>query len=278
MSNMYSRIASSIVAAFALACAPVSAEVVTGVLVSDSQVTPNHSTGTRPSVPLYAMVKDETTVFHFNQHYSQMPIKWTLELPEGMENSNYEITSASVLAYLSAASPLFNPNSGELKMFGTGFSGESAYTLANWTEASGYHGPTAASATPLQDPYLIELGTGTRAEDNLEATPWAVGVIDPADFDGTAELTEAVPVRFHFDVNNAQVRDYLKAGLDNGLIMFTVASTYPAGQPGGASPGYPALVTKEGVGNSEHGTVQQAALLTIDVSQQASASNWSLYN
>ncbi len=271
--------ACAVLAALAIASTPANAAEVTGEILADSQITPNSSKTREPSIPLYAMVKGPGAPYQFNQHYSQMPVKWSVELPNEFEGTNYQITDAQVVVYLSKKQPtLWTPSSGEIKLFGTGFSGESSYTLENWSEDSGYFGPGAASALPLQDPYLIELGTGNRAEDNLQATPWATGDIGPG-YDGTAAPADAIPVTFNLPVNNPQVRDYLKDSLDRGLIMFTIAATYVAGQPGPGAPatGYPYLVAREGVGNNEHGTIQQAPAITIEVAAPASVSNWHLY-
>lgn len=266
------------VAAVALAT-PAGAATVVGVDVADSQITPNHSTGTSKAIPLYAFIKDESTVFTFNSHYSQMPIKWTLDVPTELEGTNYVITSASVTLYQQANEGFWDPTAGDLKLFKTAFSGDTGETAASWTEAKGYYGPGAASATPLQDPYLSELGTGDRAEDDLTATAWAVGEVDSS-YDGSTIPTEAVPIRFYFDVNDSEIRQYLHDGLDAGFIMFTVASTHAASQPGsgGGDPvDYPRIVTKEGVGDPAYGTIQKAPTLTIEISGQASARDWNLY-
>lgn len=279
MTNFHRGFACVMLAALALATPSANAAEITGEILADSQITPNSSKGAEPAIPLYAMVKAPGAPFKFNQHYSQMPVKWAVELPAEYEDTNYQITEAQVVVYLSKKQPtLWDPSTGQLKLFGTGFSGDSSYTLENWTEGSTYYGPGAATELPLQDPYLIELGTGNRAEDNLEATPWAAGDIGPG-YDGTALPAEAIPVTFTLPVNNAQVRDYLKDGLDRGYIMFTIAATYPTLQPQPGQPaiGYPYIVAREGVGNTEHGTIQQAPALTIEVAPQASASNWHLY-
>lgn len=270
----------AVAAACALAVAATShGAMVVGVDVADSQITPNHSTGSSKAIPLYAFVKPDPPPFQFNAHYSQMPIKWTLDLPDDLEGTNYQVTSASVTVYQQAGEAFWNPADGQIKLFKTAFSGGSGETSGTWTEAEGYYGPGAATPTPLQDPYLSELGTGNHAEDNLSATPWAVGQVDSS-YNGSSNPTDAVPIRFVFDTNNPEIRQYLKDGLNTGYIMFTMASTFAASMPGsgGSTPvDYPKIVTKEGLSDASLGASRKAPTLTIDVSGPAAASNWQLY-
>ncbi len=255
---------------------PAQAGTVNGVLTGDANLTPNHSTGTGKTIPVYAFYKDETSPYMFNRHYSSMHMKWTVALPPELENTPYAITSARIVLWQAANADAWNPASGQLKMFATGITGQNGFTEATWTETQGYVGPGVVSATPLQDPYLIELGTGNRAEDNLAATPYSVGTFDPS-YDGSASPAEAFPITFNLDVSNSDVRQQLRDDLESGIAMWSLVGTFPAAQPGGPPATYPRLVTKEGVSEPANGTLQQAPALIMEISTHSAASNWDLY-
>lgn len=273
-------LASALVLSQAAAQAPTTSALVNGTLVADSQITPNHSTGSRETIPVYAYYRDESdpNAFMFNLHYSQMPVKWTLELPD-LGGASYTITSATVIAYQAPVAAVWQPADFQIKLFKTGFDPSFPVNVANWTESNGYVGPGAATATPPQNPYLSELGTGNRAENNATAIAWSVGTVG-AGYDGTSAPTDAVPVTFPLDVNNVEIEAYLREGLDNGAIMFTIVSTFPGLMPGGGGgtpTDYPKLISKEGAGNSAMGENRSATRLIIEVTPASSVADWEIY-
>lgn len=270
-----------LLAAAVLAASTASAQTtVVGDLTDDRYMNPNPpvstSDGTRTLAPIFAFPKDEETTFQFNQHYSMLYMKWDLELPAELEGQELALSSATVTVWQRAGRGEWDPNEYEIKLFAVEFTGESGVTAETWTEATPYFGPTSSSPTPLMDPFFRELGTGLRAEDNLEATPWALGVVDPS-FDGSEVPTEAFPITFTLDVSNPEIRDWILDDFDRGFAFWVIASTFPASQPGtGASADYPRLVTKEGVSNPDFGTLQQAPRLEVVVSPAASVGDWML--
>lgn len=270
-----------IAVAAALLLATISAPVhgataINGTLTGDAYITPNNSSGTAKVIPLFAFYKDENSTFFFNRHYSTMIMKWSLAIPAELVGKSYFITSAKVVLWQAANQQNWDPAAGKIKLYATGISGDNSFTTQTWTEAQGYVGPSAVSATPAQDPFMVELGTNNRAEDNLSAIPWAFGEFDPS-YDGSAVPTEAFPITFNLDVSNPVVREKLRNDLQTGISMWTAGATFEAAQPGGVPTKYPRLVTKEGATDPAYGTLQQAPAIVIEVSTTSAARNWELY-
>lgn len=274
-------LASALVLSQAAAQAPAQPTVVSGTIVADSQITPNSSSGVKETIPVYAYYRDENSPnpFTFNFHYSQMPVKWTLELPDELEGAGYSITSATVIAYQAPVTAVWQPEDFQIKLFKTGFESSRPENVANWTEANGYYGPGAATTTPLQNPYLSELGTGAHAENVSTATAWSLGIVGPG-YDGTSSPTDAVPVTFPLDVNNAEIEAYLREGLNNGAIMFTIVSSFPGIMPGGGGgtpTDYPKFISREGALKDSLGASRSATRLLIEVTPESSVADWEIY-
>jgi len=267
------------VCALVISTASLQAEVttITGTLVGDAKIDPNSSTGTGGSVPLFAFYKSDPPEFAFNSHYSTMIIKWNLTVPPALVGQPLKVKSAKVVTWNQKdAAATWVPGQFDLKMYATGITGDNGFTTATWTETQGYVGPGAVKPLPPQDPYLVELGTGLRAEDNLNATAWSYGEVSPV-YNGTVPPAEAFPITFNLDVNNPEIQSRLKTNLADGIAMWSIVSTYPAAF-GGPGSSYPRLVAKEGVGNTTYGTLQQAPALILEVEPvQSSVRDWVMY-
>lgn len=265
---MKSSIFAAIIAgAVALAASSASAATVVGVDVGDQYLSPHSGNKAGAAVVPVFCYPDEN--FPFNYHYSSMPTKWTLDLPTELEGKTLKVTSATITVWNSKLNGGWDPSAHQIQLYNAGVTGANGFTRDTWTESDAHYN----QAGNVQDPYLVELGTGLHAEDNPNATPWAVGVVD-ASYTGQASPTEAFPITFTLDVNNVEIQAQLKTDLANGYSMFALASNFPAAQSGGV---YPGLVTKEGVTDAQNGTLQQAPVLTIEVIEAAGVGDWNLY-
>jgi len=261
--------------ALSLACAETT--IITGTVTGDRYHSPHAFSGaTSPVTPLFVNLGDST----FSVHYSQMPVKWTLTIPPSLVGQSLKVTSASVVLWQAKDSEqLWEPNDGILKLFAVGFTSNNGLSAATWTESQTYIGPGGPINQPQQDPFLVELGTGLRAENNINAVPWATGIVP--DYYTGGGPTEAFPIRFNLDVQNTEVQNKLKTDLQNGYAMWAAVSTFVASDPTGpvgTTYYYPKLVNKEGVGNTAYGTLQNAPALILEVEPvQSGVQVWNLY-
>lgn len=244
-----------------------SAEVITGIDISDSYL--NLHAADKAGASVVPLVVFPGTSYPFNYYYSTMPVKWSLDLPASLQGKSLDITSATVSVWCSKENGGWNPSI-PIELFQAGVTGANGFTTATWTESNFWF----SAAGDQQDPYLIELGTGAHAEDNPNATPWAVATVDAA-YNSSATLTDAVKITFQLDLTNPIIKNQLLTDISNGFAMYVVAGKFPANGPGGGV--YPKIVTKEGVASSGNGTSQRAPSLTMEVLEASAVSDWNLY-
>lgn len=119
-----------------------------------------------------------------------------------------------------------------LELHGTGF--RNGFTAADFQETSAHSGGTPAE----RNAYALgfdENGTPRDVTDNVteafESFPWAVGQIEGL-VPGDPVPVDSV-VRFTPDLTQPGVAAYLREGLNQGFIWFTLSSLHPAIQQGG---------------------------------------------
>jgi hypothetical protein len=119
-----------------------------------------------------------------------------------------------------------------MELHGTGF--RNGFTASTFQETSAYSGgsPSQRNAYALG---FDETGTPRDVTNNVtdafDSRPWAVGKIDGL---ASGELV-AVDTVVHFtpDLTQPGVAAYLREGLNQGFIWFTLSSLHPALQQGG---------------------------------------------
>jgi hypothetical protein len=254
-------------AAVALSASTASAALIVGTDVGDQYLSPHSSNkGGAETVPVFCY---PDTAFPFNYHYSSMPVKFSLTIPEELQGQTIQITSASITLWNSKTAGGWDPAAYQVQLYNAGVTGDHGFTRATWTEANFWYD----TAGVQQDPFMVELGTGSHAEDNPNATPWAVAQIDPS-YAGEATPADAFKITFTLDLTKPEIYNRLLADLSAGYSMFVVAANYPAEQTGGV---YPKIVTKEGVSNANNGTLQKAPVLTLEVQGSSAVGEWTLY-
>lgn len=253
---------------------PVEAEI---SLSSDRWFYPFNTTpGTRDRAGLFAFQNGPGgPQFQFNNRDGQAILQFEVALPAGSPALSELVVTSARLEFWDKLGAEWDPAAPyDIEVFAAGFG--PTYTEAAWTGTEAYIG--GGPTTPgLRDPYPRELGTDAHAEDDLGATPWAIG--EPVGFDGTPP-SDAFKIVCEFDVSNEFVQAELLEDVTNGISSWAVTSTYPAEQPGGTKqtpPPYPELITSEGVSNTALGTSQQAPRLFITLDTTASAQSWNLY-
>ncbi len=150
------------------------------------------------------------------------------------EDSLASLGSAPTRADLDAGRPL--------ELHGTGFRG--GFTAATFQEASPYGSRNAFASS------FDVAGSARDVSNNVtlgdESQPWAIGEITTT---GGLPLVsgDIIPVyaRVNFEINLGilGVADYVKHGLNQGFLWFTLSSFHPVSGPG--SSGFPAYFTKE---------------------------------
>jgi hypothetical protein len=119
-----------------------------------------------------------------------------------------------------------------LELHGTGF--RNSFTAASFQENSPHYGgsPTKRNAFALG---FDESGVPRDVTDNVteafESFPWAIGQIEGLT-PGAAVPVDSI-VRFTPNLNQPGVAAYLREGLHQGFIWFTLSSLHPAIQQGG---------------------------------------------
>lgn len=230
--------------------------------------------GERELAPLFAFENEEPPApqFFFTYFDSNLTAKWDVELPPGVGTGTYSVVSATVEVYL-RPDDTWDPAQGEILLFAAGFTGDNGFTEETWTENTAYFGPTAF-APGLLDPYPVELGTGDRAEDNPDATPWAVADLD------FGSSGDAIRATFDLDIADPAIQSKLIADLEQGFSTWILVSNYLAEQPGGTrreGTPYPNVYTKEAIGSSGTPSNAEAPALTIVIDSATSVGNWHLY-
>lgn len=230
--------------------------------------------GTRDLTPVFAFEQAPPPApqFEFNYYDSLLIAQWEFTIPVELQGESLFVESAQLVVY-NKNDVEWDPSTGEVHLFDAGFLPAGAFTESEWTENTAYVGPTS-SLDADRNPFPVDLVTGTTAEDDPNATPWAVGVIDPS-YTGNNPV-DAFTITFDLDINNNTIQTTLQDDLSNGLSTWVIGSTFAASQPP-APITYPQLITKEGVGNTGYGTSQQAPALVLEVSTNTSVNNWALY-
>ncbi|MEO5713940.1 MAG: hypothetical protein ABIT37_10680 [Luteolibacter sp.] len=190
-------------------------------------------------------------------------------IPAGLGASNYDIhrlvftavyasydslsydPTEDALASLGPSALVADPDAGRpLELHGTGFRG--GYTAATFQETSPF-GSRNAFASGFD-----EAGVARDVSNNVtlgyESHPWAIGKITvPVDLNAEPrvylplEPGQTIPVYSHvtFEINLGLpgVADYVRNGLHQGFLWFTLSSFHPVTGPGSGC--FPAYFTKE---------------------------------
>lgn len=77
----------------------------------------------------------------------------------------------------------------------------------------------------------------------LTAAPWAVGQVaglSPGDVvpQGTPGVSAGATFEFDIDLSRSVIHDYIAEGLENGGLLFTIASLHSTSEAGGANPNF----------------------------------------
>ncbi len=220
----------------------------------------NPTPGTRATASTFSFLPSTGV----DDRFGQFVIKFdtvAAGIPAGLGAENYEIqrlrltavyaSSDSLpydptedpLASLGPAATLADPDAGRpLELHGTAFRG--GFTAATFQETSPYGSRNAFASS------FDAAGAARDVSNNVtlgyESHPWAIGRISSAG--GVAlEPGEIIPVyaRVGFEINLGMpgVADYVRQGLHQGFLWFTLSSFHPVSGPG--SGGFPAYFTKE---------------------------------
>lgn len=205
-----------------------------------------------------------------DDRYGQFVVKFdtvAAGIPAGLGPSNYDIhhlvftavyASNDSLPYdptedprasLGAAATIADPDAGRpLELHGTGFRG--GFTAATFQESSPY-GSRNAFASSF-DTVGVARDVTNSVTLGYESYPWAIGKVStPVDLMADPVVYQPlppggmIPVYSHvtFEINLALpgVANYVRQGLHDGFLWFTLSSFHPVTGPG--SGGFPAYFT-----------------------------------
>ena len=220
----------------------------------------NPTPGSRATASTYSFLPSTGV----DDRFGQFVIKFdtvAAGIPAGLGAENYEIhrlrltaiyasndslpydSTEDPLASLGPAATVADPDAGRpLELHGTAFRG--GFTAATFQETSPYGSRNAFASS-------FDAAGGARDVSNnvtlgYESVPWAIGEITTSAGD-TLEPGGIIPVyaRVSFEINTAilGVGDYVRQGLNQGFLWFTLSSFHPVSGPG--SGGFPAYFTKE---------------------------------
>lgn len=210
----------------------------------------NSTPGTRPQASTFSALPDDEET---DNRFGQFLIKFDTAaagVPAGLGVENYDISNISLTATISQdrlflydstqdswityGSPaLPDEDAGRpLELHGTGF--RNGFTPVDFQENSFFRGgdPPERNAYPLGfDENSAPRDVTNNVSEDFDSLPWAVGQIDglsPGD-----EVPVDSVVRFQPDLSQPGVSQYIREGLNQGFIWFTLSSLHPAIQQGG---------------------------------------------
>jgi hypothetical protein len=255
------------------------------VPAADRWMYPNNSTpGTRPTASTFSFLPFTGA----DDRFGQFVIKFdtvAMGIPAGLGLSNYDIhrlkltcvyQSPDPLPYdptedprasLGSAATMQDPDAGRpLELHGTGFRG--GFTAATFLENSSFGMRNAFASS-------FDGSGGARDVSNnvtlgYDSYPWAIGKARVAVLPSMSppvyqalEAGDVIPVYaqiiFEVDLAIAGVSDYVRQGLHEGILWFTLSSFHPVSGPG--SGGFPAYHTREHPEQALYGDVAP----TLDV-------------
>lgn len=235
-------------------------KVLAGIPAIDRWMYPHNPTpGTRVTASTFSFLPSTGV----DDRFGQFIIKFdtvAAGVPAGLGVENYEIHRMSVSAvYASSDSLPYDPSEDPLgslgpfatfedpdlgrplELHGTAFRG--GFTAASFQENSAY-GSRNAFAFSF-DGLGVARDVSNHVTQGLPSEPWALGRV----LHGGVPLAagETIPmyaqVVFEINLGIPRVADYVRQGLHQGFIWFTLSSLHPASGPG--SGGFPAYFTKE---------------------------------
>jgi hypothetical protein len=210
----------------------------------------NSTPGTRPQASTFSALPGDEEV---DNRYGQFVMRFDTAaagIPAGLGVTNYDISSISFTATISqdrlflydptqdssityGATALPDLDAGRpLELHGTGF--RNSFTPATFQENSSFSGgdPVERNAYALGfDGSSAPRDVTNNISEDFESSPWAVGQIDglsPGD-----EVPVDSIVHFQPDLSQPGIANYLREGLNQGFIWFTLSSLHPAIQQGG---------------------------------------------
>ena len=230
---------------------------------------PSNSTpGTRPTASTFSFLPFTGV----DDRFGQFVIKFdtvAMGIPAGLGPENYEVhrlvftavyASADSLQYdptedplasLGSAPSIADPDAGRpLELHGTGFRG--GFTAATFQETSPFGSRNAFASS------FDEAGVARDVTNSVtlgyESQPWSIGQITvPMDLNANTRVYQplapgqVIPVyaRVTFEINLAVpgVSNYVRQGLHQGFLWFTLSSFHPVTGPG--SSGFPAYFTRD---------------------------------
>ncbi len=236
--------------------------------VAERWMYPNNSTpGTRPIASTFSYLPFTGVDDRFGQYLIKFDTV-AAGIPAGLGASNYDVhrlvftavyaSSDSLpydptedpLASLGSAPTMADPDAGRpLELHGTGFRG--GFTAATFEEISPFGSRNAFSSG--FDDNGVARDVSNNVTLGFESHPWAIGkVSEPIDLNAEPHIYqplaagEVIPVYSHvtFEINLGLpgVADYVRQGLNQGFLWFTLSSFHPVTGPG--SSGFPAYFTR----------------------------------
>ncbi|MCB9770116.1 MAG: hypothetical protein H6752_18095 [Candidatus Omnitrophica bacterium] len=165
-------------------------------------------------------------------------VRWdtTSLVAPGLGMDGYKPVRATITVWEAAGAAWVPSVTETIQLFAVGYG--PTYTEATWNEFSAVRANGAGPPTQ-RDPYPMTL-SGERAENEIGAQPWAVGVPAPA-------TAVARPIEFELDLFNPIVREYVQEGLNKGSLTFAVSSTLIPSSSVAAPGTLPRIIFKEGV-------------------------------
>lgn len=220
----------------------------------------NGTPGSRSEAATFSALPDDTIednrlgqfIFRFDTT--------TAGIPAGLGPENYDISNFLVTITVSQGGFRYDPSQDDwrtyseeglpdedpgrpLELHGTGF--RNGFTAATFQENSPFE-----QGTPLRnnafaidfDENGVERDLTNNVEEEFNPFPWAIGQIDGIS-PGALVPVDSV-VNFRPDFNQPGVANYLREGLNQGFIWFTITSMHPALRQGGE---FVAFYTKESI-------------------------------
>jgi hypothetical protein len=261
-------------AIFLIMAGSAAADPTTTTLLGDRWNYPfNGTLGTRSSASLF---NSNIPTFGFNKRDAEVVAQWQTALPDTVQGTSYTVTSARIEVWSLPNAP-WDPAVTRLELYAAGFGPEyrersmDPTTGTVWVETSPFvGGGPAVSSHRARDPFPRDFVTDNHAEDDLAATPWAMGT--HPDYASTGQTSGTFKVTFDLPVGNGRVQQELQEDLAKGVSSWVISTNYVSTGQNDAA--YPSIYLR---GTAAPPAPAGVPVMVIEVEPHAGVADWVVY-